>query len=292
MSIDIRPLGDACGAEVVGLSLEAPLSSSDRDRLNAAWVENVVLCIRDQFLEPQDFLRLASIFGTPAQQPIQRKEYQVDGHPEIRVLSSAHLDTFGDKKPLRTGGSWHTDHSHLTEPPWGTMLHAIALPSRGGTTSFTNQTAAYAGLPANMRAEVDPLVGHHVYLSKYSKRRLQAMTEQEMARAPSAHHPLVRKHSVTGKPALYFNPIRIEQFDGMSEANSQALLDRLIAHCERPEFVYRHEWKLGDVLLWDNRQALHMVEHDYPPDELRLMHRTLIGSEALARRMRESNEAS
>jgi taurine dioxygenase len=287
-SFELRPLMPF-GAEVVGLSLDAPISDEMRAALNRAWVENVVLCIRGQDVGPAEFLELAHIFGTPVQQPIQRKEYQVDGFPELRVLSSRHLDTQGDNRPLQIGGSWHTDHSHLPEPPWGTMLHALHLPSRGGATSFTNQTAAYEGLSPSLKSRVDGLVGHHVYLSKYSKRRLQTMTPEEQARAPSARHPLVRTHAVTGKQALYFNPVRIEQFDGISEAQSQALLAELIAHCEQDAFVYRHEWCSSDVVIWDNRQALHMVKHDYPHEELRLMHRTLVGSDALAKSMQAAN---
>jgi len=288
LSFSIRSL-DPFGAEVVGLSLDTPLTDEKREALNQAWVKNVVLCIRDQDVGPEQFLRLAAIFGTPVQQPIRRKEYEVEGFPELRVLSSQHIDTYGDRKPLLTGGSWHTDHSHLPDPPWGTMLHALALPSRGGATSFINQAAAYEGLPLSLKGKVDGLVAHHVYLSKHSKRRLQAMTVEEVAAAPSARHPLVQPHPVTGRLALYFNPIRIERFDGLGEEESQALLEELIVHCEQDHFVYRHHWRLGDVLLWDNRQSLHMVTHDYPAEEHRLMHRTLVGSAALAASMREAN---
>ena len=165
------------------------------------------------------------------------------------------------------------------------MLHALELPSRGGVTCFTNQTAAYEALDDAQQRELAALVGKHIYLSRFSKRRLQAMTPDEIARAPSASHPLVRPHPVTGRPALFFNPVRIEEFEGMSPEASQDLIHRLIEHCEQPRFVYRHQWRQGDVLIWDNRQALHMVEHDYPKDELRLMHRTLVGSEALAETM-------
>jgi taurine dioxygenase len=289
---DVRPMGEFFAAEVIGFSHQHTFSEADRALLVQAWAENVVLCFRDQDLGPGQFLQLASIFGTPAQQPIQRAEYQVQGFPEVRVLSSAHIDTYGDGKPLLIGGTWHTDHSHLDDPPWGTMLHALELPSRGGDTSFMNLTSAYQDLDAVDKAVVDPLIGEHVYLSKYSKRRLQTMTPSEQARAASARHALVRTHAVSGSRGLYFNPIRVERFEGVSEAASQALLDKLIAHGEKPEHIYRHCWRPGDVLLWDNRQALHMVAHDYPLDETRVMHRTLVGSPALARTMAAANDAS
>ena len=276
MSIQIGKLDGPFGAEVVGLDIRAGVGQADRARLQQAWVDNVVVCIRGQKLSPGEFVDVAGIFGQPEPQPIQREEYAVAGYPEIRVLSSLHTDTNGDGKPLLTGGTWHTDHSHLPAPPSGTMLYAITLPATGGDTSFTNQTAAYEGLPAALRDQVDSLIGRHVYNSRYAPRRLQTMTPGEAERAPSAQHPLVRTHDVTGRPALYFNPIRIEQFAGLSVEESQTLIKTLVAHCEQPDYVYRHRWREGDVLLWDNRQALHMVAHDYEPGALRLMHRTLV----------------
>jgi len=286
MAFEIRPLDGPFGAGVLRYQPGCPIAAAERERLVRTWAEQGLLCFRDLRLEPSDFLALARLFGTPSPQPLQRAEYRVEGFPELRVLSSRHVDTFGDGKPLLTGGTWHTDHSHLPDPPWGTLLHALRLPTRGGATCFANLTLAYAGLSVSQRAELDGLEAEHRYLSKFSRRRLQALTPAEERRRSCASHPLVRAHPVTGRPTLYFNPVRIETFSGMSEQASQALLDRLVRHCERPEYVYRHQWRGGDVLLWDNRQTLHRVEHDYPADELRLMHRTLIGSPELAESMR------
>ena len=276
MSFEIRNLPGATGAEVLGFDPDGA-GEAARRRLREAWTDRVVLAFRGMEIDEAGFMRLAGLFGEPVPQPVQRPEYRVEGFPLIRLLSSRHRDTLGDNRPLNVGGSWHTDHSHLPHPPRGTLLRAIRLPVEGGDTSFTNQRAAYEALDEETRREVEPLVGRHIYNSRYAPRRMAAMTQGEARAAPSARHPLVRPHPASGRKALYFNPIRIERFEGMDAASSQALMARLVAHCEQDRFVYRHRWRAGDVLVWDNAQALHMVRHDYDPACERIMHRALVG---------------
>ncbi len=277
MALSITPVDAPLGAEVIGFDIERDASPEVGEELKAAWLEHVVLCFRDQALDPAGFLRLASLFGKPRPQPLQRPEYQVEGHPEIRVLSNRHRDTLGDGKPMKVGGSWHTDHSHQQNAPRGTMLHALQLPSRGGNTSFTNQHAAYNGLPADKQELARRLRVHHVYNSPYAPRKMQALSAEEQKQAaPEAWHPLARPHPVDGRLALFLNPIRTAGIEGMQDAAAQELLGEMLEHSTRPQYRYTHPWRKGDVLIWDNPQALHMVDHDYPPDELRLMHRTLV----------------
>ncbi len=276
MSFTIRPLDAPLAAEVIGFDIAHHASPEAAERLKAAWLNHVVLCFRGQDLSPADFVGLAQLFDSPTPQPLQRPEYRVEGHPEIRVLSSAHVDTLGDRKPLRIGGSWHSDHSHQPEPPRGTMLYALQLPSRGGNTSFTNQHAAYEALSPAMKARIDGLRVHHVYNSPFAPRRMPKLSEGEAKEAPQALHPLVRPHPVDGRPAIYLNPIRTAHIQGMADTEAQALLAELLEHSTQPQFRYTHVWQKGDVLIWDNPQALHMAAHDYPADELRLMHRTLV----------------
>ena len=276
MRFDIRPLGDALAAEVVGFDVHRHADAETLARLNRAWVDRVVLCFRDQEIDPPELLRLAGIFGDTVRDALRRPEYEVKGFPTIRLLSSEHLDTLGDGKPLRIGGSWHTDHSHMPVPPRGTMLHALELPGQGGDTCFSNQRAAYDALPESMKVRIAGLSARHVYNSRYSPRRLAKPDAREAAALPSAVHPLARTHPVTGRKAIYLNPVRTECVDGMSEADSQRLLDELLEHSTQARFVYRHRWRRGDVLIWDNRQALHMALHDYPTHARRRMHRVMI----------------
>lgn len=277
MPFTIQPFDAPLGAEVIGFAIDRDATPEAAERLQAAWLEHVVLCFRDLTeLAPGDFIRIARLFGTPTPQPLQRPEYRVDGHPEIRVLSSEHVDTLGDRKPLRVGGSWHSDHSHQPEPPRGTMLHALELPSRGGNTSFTDQHAAYNALPPATKQRIAGLRVRHVYNSPFAPRRMPKLSEGEAKQAPQAVHPLVKPHPADGRPALYLNPIRTAHIEGMADDEAQALLSELLEHSTQPQFRYSHAWQTGDVLIWDNPQALHMVAHDYPTDELRLMHRTLV----------------
>ncbi|MCB9930213.1 MAG: TauD/TfdA family dioxygenase [Alphaproteobacteria bacterium] len=277
MPFTIRPLDAPLGAEVIGFDIDRDATPEATRRLKDAWLQYVVLCFRGQDVGPGDFVRLARLFGTPTPQPLQRPEYQVEGYPELRVLSSQQRDTLGDNRLLRVGGSWHSDHSHQQEPPRGTMLHALQLPSRGGNTGFTDQHAAYNALSPAMKERVAGLRVHHVYNSPYAPRKMQTLSATETREAaPQALHPLVRPHPVDGRPALYLNPIRTASIEGMTDEEAQALLGELLEHSTQPQFRYFHEWQKDDVLIWDNPQALHMASHDYPEDELRLMHRTLV----------------
>lgn len=277
MAFSIRPLDAPLGAEVIGFDIARHASPEAAEELKAAWLEHVVLCFRDQALEPADFVKLAGLFGKPRPQPLQRPEYMVDGFPELRVLSNRHRDTLGDGKPMKVGGSWHSDHSHQQDAPRGTMLYALQLPSSGGNTSFTNQHAAYKGLPEDKQELAKRLRVHHIYNSPYAPRKMQALSPEEQKHAaPEAWHPLARPHPVDGRLAIFLNPIRTVSIKGMEEKAAQELLGEMLEHSTQPQYRYSHQWRQGDVLIWDNPQALHMVDHDYPPDELRLMHRTLV----------------
>jgi taurine dioxygenase len=280
MAFSIQPLDAPLGVEVIGFDVDRDATPDAAARLKQAWLDHVVLCFRDQHVGPEGFVKLASLFGKPTPQPLQRAEYQVEGHPELRVLSSEHRDTLGDNRLLRIGGSWHSDHSHQQSPPRGTMLHALQLPSHGGNTSFTNQHAAFKALPAAKQAQAKSLMVHHVYNSPYAPRKMQTLSAAEaQTAAPQAVHPLARPHPVDGRLALFLNPIRTARIEGMTDEASQELLDEMLEHSTQPQFRYSHTWRKGDVLIWDNPQALHMASHDYPENELRLMHRTLVRSD-------------
>ncbi|MEM7253061.1 MAG: TauD/TfdA family dioxygenase [Pseudomonadota bacterium] len=273
--VEVTPLRGTFAARIDGFD-PSDIDAVTTQTLNQAWLQFAVLHFPRLRLASSALLRLARIFGEVRPQPLQRKEYLVPEHPELRVVSSEHRDTFGDGLPLRTGGSWHTDHSQLHHPPSGTILSAITIPASGGDTRFCDQRAAYAELSSERKAAVSNLVGEHVYNSRYSPRRLQKLRAGEVADQAPALHPLVRVHPQNGRTVLYFNPIRIERFVGQNEETSQRLIEELTRHCEQEAFVYRHRWSEGDVLLWDNRQVMHMVDHDYPKGALRVMHRALI----------------
>lgn len=278
MTLSIQPLGDALGAEVTGFDLRRDLTPDTVEAINQAWAQYVVLCFRQQDLTPQEFVRLARTFGEPVKQVIKQREFSLPDVPEVGILSSEQRDAVSGKR-LHRGGSWHTDHSHLQVPPRGTMLYALQIPDRGGDTRFTNQRAAYAALPEATKQALAGLRAVHVYESKFSPRKMPTRTADEVAMSPQASHPIARTHPPTAEKALYLNPIRTESIEGMPEDEAQRLLDELLAHSTQPQFQYAHKWRLHDVLIWDNRCALHAATFDYDLSRERYMHRIMIEGE-------------
>jgi taurine dioxygenase len=235
--------------------------------------ENLVLCIRDQKLEPVAFRDAMARCGTP----VLRKQLAATPEcAEVNIISSEDRDELGDGKKLVNGASWHTDDSFMREPCSLTMLYGVIVPSRGGDTQFTNMYAAYEALPADMKARIDGLQVVHKYQSSRQTNRVSKRPAAEMAAMPEATHPLVRPHPATGRRALYLNANRMEQVAGLERAESDALLDGLIAYAIEPRFQYRHVWRQGDVVIWDNRCTMHKANADYPDGERRLMHRVVV----------------
>src|SRR5436190_1869777 len=235
--------------------------------------ENLVLCVRGQTLAPLPFRNAMARFGTP----VLRKQLAATPEcAEVNIISSEDRDVLGDGKKLVNGASWHTDDSFMREPCSLTMLYGVIVPSRGGDTQFTNMYAAYEALSPAMKTRIDGLKVIHKYQSSRQTNRVSQRPASEMAAMPEAVHPLVRTHPATGRKALYLNANRMEQVVGLERAESDALLDELIAHAIEPRFQYRHVWRQGDVVIWDNRCTMHKANADYPEDERRLMHRVVV----------------
>lgn len=274
MSLEVRSLGNVMAAEAVGADLNAPLDSATRQQLGAALVERQVLCVRGQALAPAAYVRAAEAFGEP-----QIQLRRASRHPDneyIMILASTDRDQTGDGKRVVVGEFWHTDDSYLARPAKVTMLHAKALPCRGGDTRFCNMALALLGLPETTRRRLAGLRVTHKYQSRRAGGRIMTRTAQEQAETPDVSHPLVRTHPESGFASLYLNPNRMEAVVGMPAAESDALLDELTQHATQDEFQYRHQWQPGDLLLWDNRSTMHRASGDYPEGELRLMHRILL----------------
>lgn len=275
MGLTITPLGAALGAEATGIDLTRPQDAAILARLNQAILEHIVLVVREQRFGPADYLAAARLFGEPMRQ--HYSQYHMDGFPDINVLSSRDAERdAGGRRHLQGTECWHTDHTNRAEPPKLTVLYAVALPSRGGDTSFANMRRAYQALPAQDRRRYGALrtvnaLEAHTGLSAAPTR--EADKRRYAARAV---HPLVRTHPETAEKALYFHPTKTERIEGMTPEASHAFIDDLLARIIRPEIVYRHKWRLGDMLLCDNRAALHLAHDDYDPEEGRVMHRIIL----------------
>ncbi len=274
MSVTITPLGEHAGAEVGGLDLRQPVDDETRKRLNRALADHVALVFRDQELTPKQFADAGRLFGTPMKQLLQ--QYHLPDCPEVGVVSNRDRDAAGDGKILIRGTTWHTDHSNKEIPPKATALYSVNLPDTGGDTKFTNTAAAYDALPEETKSRIDGLKAVHTYLSSRTPRKLPKRTGTEAKESPPVEQPLVRTHPENGRKALYLNPVRIEEFVGMEKEAGFALLNELMAHATEERFQYRHKWRLGDMVIWDDRCSMHEANMDYDMSQLRLLHRLMI----------------
>lgn len=273
----ISPIAGArFGAEVTGLDLTLSLDADTRSAINAAFVDNVVLCFRGQrFDEPDQFLAAVQNLGEPM--PPVTATYRLPGYDVIEELTNRAVDKrTGDATPLARGGSWHTDHSNLEAPPKATVLYAIEVPETGGNTEFINLQMAYEALDSDLKTAIAGRRAFHAYLSRRAPRKLLSRTAAEKQGSDGCWQPLVRQHPESGRAGLYFNQMRCDAIEGYSQEEGDALLDRLYAHCDRPAFQYSHRWLPGDVLIWDNRTALHQATFDFDQSKRRYLHRIML----------------
>jgi taurine dioxygenase len=277
-SFTIAPLTDHTGAEVSGLDFARPIGGETRATLNRAFVDRHVLVMRDQHFSPEQFKAAARLFGEL--QPHDKKEHHVPGHPDVYYVSN---DEMVNGQRVIPGETFHTDHSNHPRPPKATMLFAVQLPRRGGDTQYVNMHDAYDDLPGAIKRKIDELRAVHVYQSKYSPRSLGHISDDSRRDVPPpAVHPLVRMHPENGRKALFLNPVRMESIVGMEDRDALALIDDLMRHSTQKKFEYRHQWRYGDWVLWDNRSVMHQANADYDMNERRYLYRLMLKGEVPA----------
>jgi len=271
--VDIRPLSSHTGAEVLGIDLTRPVSDADRAAMNRAFVERSVLVVRDQQLTPPQVAEAVGLFGAIFHQ--HNSKFAIPDCPQIHYVSNQ--DRFPDGRRYIPGEGWHTDHSNAVRPPKATVLHAVRLPDKGGDTQYANMAAAYAALPSATKERIAPLMGIHVYQSSHSARKLMGLDETDQERVPNAVlHPLVRTHPESGAKSIYINPIRIEGILGLDHKEALPLLVELLEYGTQERFQYRHAWKPGDLVMWDNRCLLHKANGDYDMEQVRYLYRVML----------------
>ena len=274
MNYKLTPLTDhETGAEIERLDLKAPISAELRKALNAEFAKYHVLVFRDQKMEPPDFAKAGEIFGELMSH--HHKDVRV-GHPEVYVVKNEKTET-GFRIQ---GGSFHTDHSNHPVPPKATALLPVSLPTYGGDTQFVNMHNAYDDLPEATKRRIAGLKAVHVFESKFSPRKLRPLDEKSReALPPPGIHPLVRLHPENGRKALYMNPVRIEAIEGMPEKEALALVAELMAHATQKKYEYRHKWRYGDMVIWDNRSVMHQANGDYDMNQTRFLYRIMVKGE-------------
>jgi taurine dioxygenase len=271
--MNVTSLTNDTGAEVRDIDLRRPISEADKAMLNRAFVDHSVLVIRDQHLTPQQVLAAVGLFGTIF--PQHNTRFALPDCPQIHYLSNQ--DRFPDGRRYIPGEGWHTDHSNDTRPPKATVLHAVELPDKGGDTQFANMAAAYSALPKAMQDRLGGLLAIHVYQSSHSARQLMPLSNANKERIPNAVlHPVVRTHPESGRKSIYINPIRIEGILGLDHKEALPLLAELLEHATAERFQYRHQWRPGDLVMWDNRCLLHKANGDYDMDQTRYLYRVML----------------
>jgi taurine dioxygenase len=274
----ITPLSDVMGAEITGIDLKDDLDAATKQALNQALADHVVICVRDQDLDTDQFLAASEIFG-PLMSHVN-KHLTDKQKPALNWVSSEDRDIHGSGKIVYRGSTWHTDHSFADIPPKATILYAVTVPSSGGDTSFCNLRKAYDALDAETKRRIDGLRAIHLYRSSRTPRQSYIMlSEEEKKTVPETPQPLVRLHVDSGEPSLFLSTTRLECIEGMARAESDALLDALFAHADEPRFHYRHKWRKNDYVVWDDRCSMHHANPDWPEGDKRFLYRTMVEGE-------------
>lgn len=257
----LKPVSDVLGAEIVGEDLSRPLSDTSKAEILSAFRDHHLLVFRDQKLNKEQMYDFACLFGEIEGHMVQL----ADGSKWNAVHTITNLDENGNpvEKPfINSNYFWHSDKSFLAVPSLVTMLQAVELPPSGGDTQFANMARAYDALPEATKRRID---GLRVVQSLEFMRRYTGSappTEDDMASAPPVVHPLVRTHPETGRKSLYIGMYSSHILD-MPEEEGRALIEELLAHATRPELVYTHQWRPGDLVLWDNRCLVHRAVANY-----------------------------
>jgi taurine dioxygenase len=276
MSIEVIPTGAALGAEIRGVDLSRPLGDNVFALIERAYDEHGVIFFRNQILTPPQQVAFTRRFGE-IEFNVFGERWSVPGSPEIVVVSNV----TEDEKPIgvrRAGENWHSDMCYTARPPRGTMLYAHEVPDLYGLplgdTEFASAAAAWDALPATMKTFLGT---RRAAFDFVGRKRAFPPTQSEIDRYPPVSHPIIRSHPRTGRKCLYVMRDDCTGIDGMATDDAEGLIAALADHIVKPAFIYRHQWRAGDLLLWDNCAVQHRAIQDYDLPRRRVMHRTTMG---------------
>ncbi len=276
MPLKLRRLSNALGAEVCDVDLTQPMSESTFGEIYGAFLQHGILLFRNQNISREQHIEFSRRFGELDDHKSLPRDRHPD-YPEILLVTNRPNPDGTPSESRYTGRSWHTDMSYTTRPALGSLLRCYNLPEVGGDTLFANMYMAYDTLSDGMKKLIADL--HGIHLSGTRKINVadagEARRNEVMKLNPPIAQPVVRVHPETGRKALYLGE-KVKRFDGMTEEESQPLIDYLNRHATRPEFVYRQMWRENDLLIWDNRCTLHQALGDFDETQLRHMERTTV----------------
>ncbi len=277
--MEVRALTPVFGAEIVGLDISRPLEAATSGRIREIWLAHSLLLIREQTLDEAALVRFSRGFGRLEAPPASAERAWADGgsvQPEIWIISNV----IENGKPIGGLGAgeaeWHTDMSYIEEPPAASLLYAREIPRTGGDTAFASMQAALAAMPPALRAKIEGRrAKHDSSYTSAGELRKGARSDVGPVDAPGGIHPIIRTHPETGRQALYLGRRRNGLVVELPLAESEAVLDEIWGFATQPQFAYRHLWRLGDLLVWDNRSLVHRRDA-FDPTSRRVMLRTQV----------------
>ena len=277
--MQINRLCPVLGGEIVGVDVSRPLSDGEFAEVRQGLCDNDgVLVLRDQRLTPDQHVRFSRRFGElfGEAEPLQKTvdKYLLPGYPQVFRVSNKTVEGEPQGRE-RAGNYWHSDVSFRSRPAMVSLLYAIELPPLGGDTLFCNMYAAYQALSEPMRRFLGGLSARHDFaVNTRVGFSHESIDDGDLAGANAAVHPVVRTHPDSGRKCLFVNPGNTSHLEGLNPWESAGLLRFLYAHCNQPEFIFRHRWQPNDLVIWDNRCTMHYAIVDYKAD--RYLHRTTV----------------
>ena len=279
MEFTVRRLTPNVGAEISGLDLSRPLDPNTMARVRKVWLDSVVVVFPEQSIDDDQQIAFSRQVGDL--EMINMSALQLPGRPEIYAATNLdeNDDFMAPDHPVmqvnHDNRKWHSDSSFKRVPAMASLLHARIVPPVGGDTAYANLAAAYEALSDDVKAKIDGLVVVHNFYWSRRDVKVTAFTDAETMAIPAVRHPLVRRHPETGRPALFVGS-HAESIEGMEWEEGRELIDSLNEHATQPRFVYQHAWRVGDLVWWDNRAALHRGMPFDISRYKRRMHRTTV----------------
>jgi taurine dioxygenase len=278
MPLEVRTLSPALGAEILGLDLRDEIAPETLTAIMDAWHQHLVILFRNQVLSEDDQIRFARHFGVLQKRgrPVEaRNETSWIKYPDLTMLVSNIRENGKLIGSLADGEMhFHSDFCYMEKPAKGTFLYAIEIPSQGGDTRFLNMYKAYEALPAALKSRAEGRKAVNAYHYETVTREVNG-AKLDLAAHRHYAQPIVRTHPETGRKALYVNRLMTFTVEGMNEVEGGALLHQLFDHMEQDQYIYDHKWRVGDLVLWDNRCTLH-ARTDFSDRERRLLRRNMV----------------
>jgi len=276
MPLKLRKLSYALGAEVCDVDVGRPMSEQAFGEIYRAFLDHGILLFRGQDITREQHIEFSRRFGELDRHDALPRDRRKD-HPELLMVTNEPKPDGSPSDTQYTGRQWHSDMSFTTAPSLGSLLKSYAVPEVGGDTLFANMYLAYDTLSAGMKKLIAGLHGIHLSGTRKLANDTTGVTRAEEQKRinPPVAQPVVRVHPETGRKALYIGE-KVKRFDGMTEEESEPLIDYLVRHATRPEFLYRHQWRKNDILAWDNRCVMHQALGDFDEAQLRHMERTTV----------------